>query len=518
MDNSYWDQFESSDDDFFSQFEEVSPPKSKVKKTARVAGQVALGAAERALMPYELAAQGMYSPETKALERRQDIFEEIANLGTKKRNGTITLEEEQELAKLIQESKDPAQTLKSFEGERSDKSFLKQSIEGTTGIDTKAEGVWENAADWYGFLKDPKKSIKSIKSLKNIRDLPKKELIKKFMPGTEAISSIAAGVGSENGELGKVGLGTGALVLSSIISNLKKGKLLPASKEMKELYRIGKELGLSEKEITPIVQSRFKLGTVGSFAQPSKRGEKAIEVSESALGRLYDEVSVSKNANKQPNREQLTSYLESLEGVIDKLKKPTFKSDDRTSLIKKIEEMGTEAAANGISPERIVEDWLELNRGVNWNSISKGDKLKQSLKEPLKKLFDQLDPQNSKKFAQINKLWSRLQRTADKVRPTETSKLVTKAEGIGAAKGIFDLVTKGSTSVLEALIGAKAARLIATEMLINPKLNDIMNKTIAGLGSSSEKAKIIAVKKLVDYLRSDKKYKDEGEWEKLYSI
>jgi len=92
----------SKSDGFFSDLpEEESPFISKVKKGARIGGQFALGRAEQHLFPYELSAQGMLSRETKTLERRQDIAEELEKLGSKRRQGTITPEENTELENLI---------------------------------------------------------------------------------------------------------------------------------------------------------------------------------------------------------------------------------------------------------------------------------------------------------------------------------------------------------------------------------------------------------------------------------
>ena len=134
------------DSDFFSDLDKSSP----FRKAGRTALQLGISGAERALMPYEIAAQGLLSPETQALERRQDIFDEIADLGTKKRKGVITPEEQQYLDRLIEESKDPQ---KSLQGIPEYKGAVRGAVEGLTWIDTKPEGILEHAADWYATLK-----------------------------------------------------------------------------------------------------------------------------------------------------------------------------------------------------------------------------------------------------------------------------------------------------------------------------------------------------------------------------
>ena len=52
-------------------------------------------------------------------------------------------------------------------------------------------------------------------------------------------------------------------------------------------------------------------------------------------------------------------------------------------------------------------------------------------------------------------------------------------------------------------------------MLINPRLNNLMNKTLAGMAKGSKNVDKAALKKLSEFMK--KEYPDEGDWDKLSS-
>src|SRR3990167_2444870 len=56
------------------------PKRSKVEKTGRIAGQFALGAAENALLPYELAAAPLANKQAQTIANKQNVMEDIERL------------------------------------------------------------------------------------------------------------------------------------------------------------------------------------------------------------------------------------------------------------------------------------------------------------------------------------------------------------------------------------------------------------------------------------------------------
>lgn len=458
MNNSYWDQFENhADDDYFNQFESHEEPKqrSKLQKTGRIASQFALGAAENALFPYSLASSTETSPSVRNFESRQRSFEEIEELGSKKRKGKITSEEENHLQSLISETANPLNTIGQFKEEPEG---LRGIIGKATGLDLEPEGFLENVANIASFIKNPKKIIQE---------------------------------------------------------SIKKGKLLPKSKEAKELLKFGREKGLTDTQLAPLIHPKRTSNLLGTAALRSKRAGKALAESENALGDVYS--SLIEKGKNMPNasRGQQENLFKHFEEVSDRIKLSGAKTPDEKAAIEIIRELTNDFASNGIDPARIMATWQSINKAVNWNSIRGGKKILSKLKDPLEKLFTDLAPKEAKEFKMVNKLWGNLKDISSHIKPKQVSDMEKIATWGPWATGFYKLAISGNPKALGAIATAHGGRLLATEMLINPNLNGLMQKT---LGNMIKGGKPLIKKAILDLKKGLEKYPEiynEFKWDQL---
>jgi hypothetical protein len=189
---------------FFSDLDEPS----MLKKGVRAATQFGLGRLSIPLLPYELAASSETSASGRTISSRQDMFQEIERLGSKKRKGQITPEENEELKNLIFETESPLNTFSQFEDQPSG---LQGILEKVSGEDLAPKGVFEKSINWLGMIKKPS----NVKKLFNIGANPK-EIMKSLLPtGSETARSIGAGGAlqlAEEGDLGPIGTMASAIV------------------------------------------------------------------------------------------------------------------------------------------------------------------------------------------------------------------------------------------------------------------------------------------------------------------
>src|ERR1700687_98736 len=177
------------------------PKKSYLEKGARIAGQYALGAAENALIPYELAVAPLASKDAQNIAYGETLGEDLERLMDQKAMGQWD-EQDQKLYEHI--------TNQILHPEESEKYVKTQDIgvrglaEKVTGLDLQPEGVLEKAANWSGFIKDPKK----ISQLASAGIKPS-NIIKAISPtGKEAMRGIGAGMAlqlAEQGHYGPIG-------------------------------------------------------------------------------------------------------------------------------------------------------------------------------------------------------------------------------------------------------------------------------------------------------------------------
>lgn len=196
----------------FNEPKEQKPKRSNLEKGARIAGQYVLGAAESAMLPYEISTLGIDSRGAQVARTREDIAADVEDLYAKKASGDWTPEDESKLAELTDLYKNP-QKLEETTHEPLDIS-VRGLTEKATGLDLHPEGVAEHAANWAGFIKDPSKIYSLAKDGLSI-----KNIIKAISPtGKEALEGLGAGTAlaiAEDGGYGPIGTMAAAIVGAS---------------------------------------------------------------------------------------------------------------------------------------------------------------------------------------------------------------------------------------------------------------------------------------------------------------
>lgn len=188
------------------------PERSLLEQGGRLAAQVGLGAASMAALPYEVAVAPLGIPggqETMGDLFTRDILNDVYPTEEEGRapRDTIFSQPERELAEPIDLS-------------------IRGLAEKATGVDLHPEGFLEKAANWIGFIKDPKQIIKA--------GLKPKELLRAIAPtGEEALRGIGAGAALQAAEEGDFGpIGTMAAL---VVGDLAGGKVADLGKQAKEL-------------------------------------------------------------------------------------------------------------------------------------------------------------------------------------------------------------------------------------------------------------------------------------------
>jgi len=326
--------------------------------------------------------------------------------------------------------------------------------------------------------------------------------------GKAAMTALGA---SGAGTASAAGMGPGAQFGASIavpavaqaINLIRTGKLNPTGAQAKQLYEEGKRLGLSDAELTPILQSQAKKDVLGFIAKPTRRAERAIQRSEAALGNLYEKVKNKSSTLRRANRTEEQFLLGKIDAVKQDLQKSKLKPGDKQKVIEEITKLESDIAANGIGADEIVATWQDINQLVNWNSFKEGKKSLAALKDPFENILKSISPEDAKEFAVLNKMWGKLQKTAEKVRPTDTTNFLKLGEAGHAMHGLISLISTGNPGSLKVFLGSQGARILATEMLTNPRLNNLLNKTIASALPATQKAVNKAVLDFEEGLRKD---------------
>ena len=235
-------------------------------------------------------------------------------------------------------------------------------------------------------------------------------------------------------------------------------------------------MGLTDEQITPLMQSEFKQKWLGKIAPKRGSIEKSLASTKSALSEGYNTLRESPAAKATLSRGSTEKMMETLSETFQKMPsgvRSKMKQDTQDLLNKPI------------TGESLINYWQDINYNL-------GSKTKQLslLKDPVKKALNDVSPELAKDFEMLNNLQSKYYPIASKLKPNITDDIVRAAENIGL---LGSLVT-GYYPHLGAILAEKGGRQIAKQMLINPRFQQLASKTVSAINQG----KFGMVKKLAD--------------------
>src|SRR6185312_1200202 len=373
-------------------------------------------------------------------------------------------------------------------------SDVKQGIESLTGIgegETPAGRIAGRGAEFIGgALSMPGSGLKSL--------------------------ATAAGSGIAGQSLREIGapeaLATGTEIASSIIPSAISGKL-EAGKKTKNLVDAGRRIGLSENQITPLIQSEKKIATIGKIAHKGERTKELFTSIKDTLGNSYDNVKNSVANLGKVNASNSQLLQNKFTAIRDDLLKTVKASPDKEAAIKFIDEAIDKISKTGASPEELVNFWQDINKSVRWNSLQGGKKSLTRLKEPISEVLNNVAPQAAKDFEMTNELYSKYAQISKKLKPDLVDSFANKGEMLAAAPAALALVW-GNLAPLAGLASEFALRRLAREMIVNPLFQNIGRKLVKNLNGSS----VNGIKQSLNKLKELwKKKVPEQNWDFLIS-
>lgn len=243
-------------------------------------------------------------------------------------------------------------------------------------------------------------------------------------------------------------------------------KKINPSKSQKALVEGSRKLGLSEEEITPLIQSERKQKFLGKAAPRRGRTQNILKRTQKALGNVYEGLEKSPAAvNALP-----TDASEKIIGSItDQLE--NFPSGVR----KVIQEDFHDLLKKPITGQSLINFYRDIN-----HYLGKGEQQLGILKEPIFKALESISPELASDFRLTNKLFTKYYPISNKLKPS----LVSDLFGAGEAIRLLTGLSLGNFPILTEIIGEHSARILARELLLNPRLQNISKKIVSALNEN----------------------------------
>lgn len=335
--------------------------------------------------------------------------------------------------------------------------------------------------------------------------------------GTKALATLGgAGITGESiRELGgPESLASGAEIIGSIVPSVIQGKVVPKGSLANQVVDAGRKIGLTEKQISPLIQGEKKIATLGKVARKGSKTKKLFESIKEKLGDSYSAIKSDPEAKiKLPNADQIKLRKE-FGNIRNELSKTLAPSSDREAALNYIEKSLETLRNVDITPEYLVNFWQDINKSVKWNSISGGKKALAKLKEPVSEIFNKINPNLAQEFENTNLLYQKYSNISKKLRPDFIEALVNKGELLALpASGIA--LAHGNPNMLTNIASESAMRILSREMLINPYFQNLGSKLVKNFNQSSLKGVTESLNEVQKYMK--KKYPDE-DWGFLTEI
>lgn len=210
--------------------------KSYFEQGLGIAKQFGLGMLERAIFPYEVIAGVVHQPQVQEFMYRQNLLDSIDRFQDAREIGGFlgreepwNEEDEKTLESLYEQVRNPE---KAKEFIKDTDISVRGAIQKSTGMNLHPEGALEKAANWLGFIKNPKELLKLGTNPKDI--------MKAIMPGKDVARSLGAGTALQIAEEGQFGpLGTlGAAIVGDLGGGGIPGVLKGLSQPKKTLANL----------------------------------------------------------------------------------------------------------------------------------------------------------------------------------------------------------------------------------------------------------------------------------------
>lgn len=251
-----------------------------------------------------------------------------------------------------------------------------------------------------------------------------------------------------------------------------------------------KSKGFSDKEITPLLQDEKKLRRLGKIAKADPKTEKTLKEIKDKLGSLYENVKEEGGKLKGLNMDQYDSFQDSLKETLDKIR-PGYRR-----LIK-------DELSDLSNSEHSIKDLIDFYQDINMKvkGVEGGKAVLNKLKGPVLDAISEISPKAAEDFKLTNELYSKLSKVKYALKPSRFDELYSLGKIYGLGAGL----ATGNLGALKKVLSYGAARKLATQMLVNPKLQGLSSKIGAQIKQGKNAGIRNATLKLLKYLKAEDK-------------
>ena len=292
------------------------------------------------------------------------------------------------------------------------------------------------------------------------------------MPGSNVATGgralLAGFMGQGAEELGLPEWAQTAAEITAYIGPDITQKLLKSGSN-KEIIEAAKKFGLSDEQITPLIQSEFKQKWLSKLSPKRGSTEKALANTKQGLSEGYETLKGSKAATGEITEKANGKLINSIMEKMDEMPREV-----RSKIQGDLEDL----LNNKITGRSLMNFYKDIN-----SKFAGSTKQIQTLKDPVKEAIHSVSPELAKDFDTINNLASKYYNISSKLKPSITSDLIRAGEALTGVWAIGSAIT-GNYAPIVGVLGEQLAKKTAQQMLLNPRLQQLSKKMVNALNEN----------------------------------
>lgn len=310
--------------------------------------------------------------------------------------------------------------------------------------------------------------------------------------GGGKIAGLAAGGGFLGQAVEEAGGGPTSQFVAEILplafSPVAAGKLVP-SKAQKPLVDAAKRLGMTNKELAPLIRGPGAHGLSQSFlAKPATR-KKIVEQSEKGVNRALSNADEAVRKIGEISQDLRTGLLDSFNELASKVEAGVG------------ELAGNKKAASflrqemrQIAPRELTgNDLRKLYRAINENAVLRQSEVGRIAKETIVDTIAKANPQAAKEFQTANQLYTRLK--VIEGGPRHAGERLDRMELYGLVTGI---ATGHTGQSIKTYLGTEGIRSSFTKAVSGPRGHRLVQKMFSALAEGKPAVAQAAAKRLLE--------------------
>lgn len=305
------------------------------------------------------------------------------------------------------------------------------------------------------------------------------------IPGKLLRSGVAATASEGVKELGG---GKGAQTIAEILAfsapDLSR-RLVGATGRQQQMIELGRGMGMTEEQLVPAVQEETAFRRwLSRYAYKGASTQERLRESREGVGEILNTLRDSPEAAQRISRENLIQLMPEYANEYFNLP-PTL----RRQLERPFQDLMR-------SPGR-GEDFIRFFQHVNYETTD--PRRIQGFQNVTREAVDRISPGLGEDFRLANEMYRNNLQLQSRL-PEPRIDMLSLTKGLSALFGIFT----GNYTMLKSAIGLLGGRKLATEFLLNPRLQNLERKTINAINNNQ----FALAKKTFDLMRED--LKDES--------